>query len=77
MPRFKSRFESLVVRRGHKRSIIAIAYKLLRTVFHMIQRQQPYQETSVDYQALSVKHNAPRWIKCSNNTAISSRQLEL
>lgn len=49
MPRFKSRFESLVVRRGHKRSIIAIAHKLLRTVFHMIQRQQPYQETSVDY----------------------------
>jgi transposase len=60
---FKSKFDSLVVRRGHKRSIIAIAHKLLRTIFCMIQRQQPYHDTSVDYQALSVKRNAPRWIK--------------
>ncbi|MGB7756699.1 MAG: IS110 family transposase, partial [Salinisphaera sp.] len=31
--------------------------------FHMIQHQQPYRDTSVDYQALSIKRNAPRWIK--------------
>ena len=60
---FKSKFESLVVRRGHKRSIIAIAHKMLRAIFHMIQHQQPYRDTSVDYQALSIKRNAPRWIK--------------
>lgn len=60
---FKSKFDGLVVRRGHKRSIIAIAHKLLRTVFYMLSRQQPYRDTAVDYQALSVKRNAPRWIK--------------
>lgn len=59
---FKAKFDSLLVRRGYKRAIIAIAHKLLRTIFHMIQRQQPYRDTSVDYQALSVKRNAPRWI---------------
>lgn len=60
---FKSKFESLMVRRGYKRAIIAIAHKLLRTAFYMIQRQQPYRDSSVDYQELSVKRNAPRWIK--------------
>ena len=60
---FKSKFDSLVVRRGHKRSIIALAHKLLRTIFFMLSRNQPYHDTAVDYQALSVKRNAPRWIK--------------
>jgi transposase len=60
---FKSKFDSLVVRRGHKRSIIALAHKLLRTIFFMLSRNQPYKDAAVDYQALSVKRNAPRWIK--------------
>lgn len=60
---FKSKFESLMIRRGYKRAIMAIAHKLVRTIFHIIQRQQPYQDSSVDYQELSVKRNAPRWIK--------------
>ena len=60
---FKAKFDALVVRRGHKRSIIAIAHKLLRTIFFMLSRHEPYRDTVVDYQALSVKRNAPRWIK--------------
>jgi transposase len=60
---FKSKFDSLIVRRGHKRSIIAIAHKLLRTIFYLLSRRQPYRDSAVDYQALSVKRNAPRWIK--------------
>lgn len=60
---FKSKFEALRLRRGHKRAIVAIAHKLLRTVFYMIQRHEPYQDRSVDYQALSVQRNAPRWIR--------------
>lgn len=60
---FKAKFDALVVRRGHKRSIIAIAHKLLRTLFFMLQRQEPYRDTVVDFQAASVKRNAPRWIK--------------
>jgi len=60
---FKVRFDALVVRRGHKRSIVAIPHKLLRTLFFMLRRQQPYRDTAIDYQTLSVKRNAPRWIK--------------
>jgi transposase len=60
---FKSKFQALVVRRGHKRSIIAIAHKLLRTMFFMLKRREHYRDSSTDYEALAVQRNAPRWIK--------------
>lgn len=60
---FKLKFQSLVVRRGHKRSIVAIAHKMLRTIFVMLMRNEPYRDSSVDHEALSVKRNVPRWIK--------------
>jgi transposase len=60
---FKAKFDALVVRRGYKRSIIAIAHKLLRTIFFMLKRGEYYRDAATDYEALSVKRNAPRWIK--------------
>jgi transposase len=60
---FKSKFEALHIRRGHKRAIIAIAHKLLRTVYFMLKRGQCYRDSATDYEALAVKRNAPRWIK--------------
>ena len=60
---FRSKFQSLVVRRGHKRAIIALAHKLLRTVFFMLVRGEHYRDSATDYEALCAKRNAPRWIK--------------
>ena len=60
---FKSKFQSLVVRRGYKRAIIAIGHKLLRTIFFMLKRREHYRDSATDYEALSVQRNAPRWIK--------------
>ena len=60
---FKLKFQSLVLRRGHKRSIIAIAHKMLRIIFVMLKRGEQYRDSSVDYEALAIKRNAPRWIK--------------
>ncbi len=60
---FKSKFQSLLVRRGYKRSIIAIAHKILRTIFFMLKRREHYRDSATDYEALSVQRNAPRWIK--------------
>jgi len=62
-PVFKSKFQSLVVRRGHKRSIVAIGHKILRTVFFMLKRREHYRDCATDYEAISVQRNAPRWIK--------------
>jgi transposase len=60
---FKSKFQSLVVRRGHKRAIVAIGHKILRTIFFMLKRREHYRDSATDYEALSVQRNAPRWIK--------------
>ena len=60
---FKSKFQSLLVRRGYKRSIIAIGHKILRIIFFMLKRREHYRDSATDYEALSVQRNAPRWIK--------------
>ena len=60
---FKGRYQSLVSRRGTKKAIVAIGHKVLKTVFVLLSRQVPYQDSTVDYEALVVKRNAPRWIK--------------
>ena len=60
---FKSKFQSLVVRRGYKRAIVAIGHKILRTIFFMLKRREHYRDSATDYEALSVQRNAPRWIK--------------
>ena len=36
---------------------------MLRTVYAMLASGAHYQDRSVDYEALSVAKNAPRWIK--------------
>jgi transposase len=59
----QSKFKSLIVRRVHKRAIVALAHKILRTIFFMIKRREHYWDSATDYEALSVQRNAPRWIK--------------
>jgi transposase len=53
----------LVIRRGHKKTIIALAHKLIRTIYFVLARRQPYQAPIVDYEAAVVAKNAPRWIR--------------
>ncbi|MDB5793567.1 MAG: transposase [Massilia sp.] len=60
---FKPKFESLMLRRGYKRSIVAIAHSILRTIFFMLERREHYRDRVVDYEAIAVRRNAPRWIK--------------
>jgi len=60
---FHSKYTSLAIRRGHKRAIIAIAHKLLRTYYFMISRGEHFRDSTVDYEKMAVKRNAPRWIK--------------
>ncbi|AGA32099.1 transposase IS116/IS110/IS902 family protein [Thioalkalivibrio nitratireducens DSM 14787] len=59
----KDKFSALSIRKGHKRSIVALAHKLLRIVYAMLNHATPYQDRTVDYEALVVQRNAPRWLK--------------
>ena len=60
---FKAKYEAIAARRGSKKAIVAIAHKLLRTVFAMLQTGECYRDNSVDYEQLMVQKNAPRWLR--------------
>lgn len=59
---FKGYYQGLVIRRGHKRAIIATGHKILRVVFVLLKNLKPYQDPGIDYKRLIVERNAPRWI---------------
>jgi transposase len=59
----RDKYQSLVARRGHKKAIIAVAHKILRTIYVLFTRREPYRDTGFDYEAAKVAKNAPRWIK--------------
>lgn len=54
--------KGLVIRKGHKRAIVAIGHKLLRIIYFLLKNNKPYKEPTIDYNALVVKKNASRWI---------------
>jgi len=60
---FREKYRGLVVRRGHKKAIVAIAHKMIRTIWFMLTRRETYHDSGFDYAAANVKKNAPRWIK--------------
>lgn len=57
------KFKALLIRRGRKRAIFALAHKLLKIVFVLITRGDYYRDATVNYEAMSVDRNAPRWIR--------------
>lgn len=59
---FKGKYKSLSIRKGHKRSLIAIAHKLIRVIYTLLKRRQPYIDPDIDYEGLMVRKNASRWI---------------
>ena len=60
---FKGKYESLVIRRGHKRSIVAIGHKLLEVIFIIIKTKLPYKDPTIDNEKMTVDRNSARWIK--------------
>lgn len=59
---FKGLYKGLAIRRGHKRAIVAVAHKILEVIFVLIKKKEPYRDPKIDYEALMVQRNAPRWI---------------
>ncbi len=52
-----------MVRKSHKKTIVAIAHKMIRLIYLLLSRRTPYIDPAIDYDAMSAKKNAPRWIK--------------
>jgi transposase len=45
----KARYHRLAARRGKKRAIVALGRSMLVSIWHMLSRQQPYQDLGADY----------------------------
>jgi transposase len=60
---FKHKYKSLMIRRGHKKAIVAIGHKMLRVIFSRLKEGEYYRDPEVSHEELLVKKNAPRWIK--------------
>lgn len=52
-----------MIRRGHKRAIIALGHKILRVVFVVLKNQKPYHDPEIKYDEIVVNRNASRWMK--------------
>jgi len=59
----KAKFASLAICKGRKKSVIALAHKMLRTNYARLSSGTHYEDKTVDYEAISVARNAPRWIR--------------
>jgi transposase len=46
---FKARYHRLAARRGKQRAIVALGRSILVSIWHMLARQQPYQDLGADY----------------------------
>lgn len=58
-----AKYKALMVRKPHKKAIVAVAHKMIRTIYLMLSRRLAYHDPQIDYAAMSAKKNAPRWIK--------------
>ena len=50
----KAKVESLAIRKGHKKSIVVLAHKMLRTIYAVLGTGDHYNDKTVDYEALGV-----------------------
>lgn len=60
---FQQKYKSLMIRRGHKKAIVAVGHKMLRVIFSRLKEGEVYHDPKVNYEELVVKKNAARWIK--------------
>lgn len=60
---FQYKYKSLMIRRGHKKAIMAVGHKMLRVIFSRLKEGEVYHDPKVNYEELVVKKNASRWIR--------------
>jgi hypothetical protein len=61
--RFKVKFDNLGPRLGCEKALVAIAHKIIKVMWHVITKMEPYRDNAVDLEAHLVQRMDPRWIK--------------
>jgi hypothetical protein len=52
---FKHKWESIHLRLGFKKAIVAIGNKTFQVIYHMLTRKEPYKDPNVNLEELMVK----------------------
>jgi transposase len=60
---YKLRFKSLIPRLRYKKAIVAIGNQILKAIWHMLMKQEPYKDIGKDIETLMKSKNPPRWVK--------------
>lgn len=60
---FKDKYQTLVIRKGHKKAVVAIGHKILRVIFNLFTQKKHYEDPGINYGELLVSRNASRWLK--------------
>ena len=60
---FKGLYRGFVIRLGHNQAIVAVGHKIFEVIFVILKKKVPYKDPKIDYEALVVKRNAPRWLR--------------
>ena len=71
----KAKFDALTIRKGHKKSVVALAHKMLRTIYAMLSNGSHYQDKEVDYEGAERSAQRAAGSKCCASTASSPRPL--
>jgi transposase len=58
-----AKYKSLIVRKMHSKAIVALAHKMIKLIYLLLTRKEAYRDPHIDYEAMSARKNAPRWIK--------------
>jgi hypothetical protein len=48
-----------MVRKSHKKAIVAVAHKMIRLIYILLSRRQPYLDQAIDYAAMSAREERP------------------
>ena len=51
------------MRKGYRRSIVALGHKMLRTIYAMLSKNTYYVDKAMDFETLMVARNASRWLQ--------------
>lgn len=60
---YKAKYESLVVRRGKKRALIAVGHKILCAAYHVIKNKEAFRDLGYDYLNERKKKNRLEYFK--------------
>ena len=60
---YQARYKRLASRRGKKRAIIAIAYSILKSVYHVLNDNVPYKELGAEYLDKRMEEKRQKYLK--------------